>query len=135
MNTAKALALIAFISLQRILTAFFFTFTLLFTYFELTLGRGWVSAGCFVIASGLFWCAGTGLHGAWLGGQRLSGLFFAVIFCGIAYALMGTLQGSSPTAVLSMMPLSWGISGFVVAWFATSKRHIAEATHVPSEIS
>lgn len=125
MDLIKQFANIAFVTAQRILTSLFVIFTLIFSYGELMGGGGWVVAGTFLIASGLFWWAGSGLHGAFLGGQRMSGIFFATLFCGVAYWLVGTLP--SNFFHIFMGPLSWGICGFVFGWLSTSKSHTEPA--------
>jgi hypothetical protein len=123
MNPIKKYILIALNALQGSLTAYYFIFTLLFSYIELV-DTNWVTGGTFLIASSLFWWSGSGLRGALLGGQFKSGLLLTTIFCGIAYWLIGTLPSKSATAVFSIQPLNWGIIGFILAGLATSKRHI-----------
>lgn len=129
MDLFKIYAEIAYTTAQRLFTVIFVLFTLTFAYSDLTGRGGWVVAGTFLIANGLFWWAGSGSHGAFLGGQRIGGIFFATLFCGVAYWLIGTLPSNHST--LFMDSLSWGVCGFILGWLSTSKRHIEAVTPAP----
>lgn len=126
MDLIKLYAEIAFTTAQRAFTLLFVLFTLTFSYGELTGSGGWVVAGTFLIENGLFWWAGSGLHSAFLGGQRIGGIFFATLFCGVAYWLIGTLPNNN--SVIFMSTLSWGVCGFILGWLSTSKHHIEAVT-------
>ena len=125
MKLLKLYLLIALSALQRTLTAFFIIFTLVFSYFEINERAGFMSGFALLVASSLFFWAGSGLRASVMGGQRIAGSVWAILFCALAYWLVNRVPINAATNVLSMKPLTWGIAGFVIGCLASSRRHLA----------